>query len=814
MSLLMRVRRALEPTFAVERELGAGGMGIVFEAHDTRLERKVAVKVLRPESATAAAAHRFLREARLLARLKHPNVVQVHQAGEGDGLYWFVMDLVQGETLASRLDRGPLSEKETVSLARELLSALAVAHEHGIVHRDIKPANIFLENGHALLADFGIARTTTTSDSESGITATKEVIGTPAYMAPEQMTGDVVGPAADQYSLALVMYECLTGKRWPPLQTASSGDWRLVPSALAPVIRRAIASTPAERWPGARAMSAALIPRRPRWPLLAAAAVTVAAALVWMMWRPSPSGAGPYQPGAVIPVSRAGLQAWNQAEALYFRGAWREADTAYRSALARHSCLACEFRLVDVDRWLERRPDSGRIARLSAGLPQFSEPWGRLVTATLAPASQRVELLADLTTDYRAWPLAWYYRGSELFNRGSLLGHGWNEANDALTTLARLDSSFVPSWTDLTLVRIALGDSSGADSALRRLQTLPPAGGLAQAQRLMAALAFEFRFTPNGLALWQNMSRAPELSGMPEVGAGPRVLSGLGTPLGGVLLGRAFETTGQKPLQRSGLIAGMLGNVALGRIDSARVAGHRLNTIFPRQQFVAFGAMLDAANVLFDDASTSSDAARVEAMLVPFTRAVMPPLVRRDAAWLIALAAIRRRDPDAARATLRMLADEPSPGIRRTFITAALLGASGQADSAIAITNTIVTDLEAWDRTERSPLLRAAIRLYRARWFEAIGSPENARAEYRWHQHFHLPDYPVDDPLAADGDWAFSTLASWRQARLLDRGEQDVDICASYRLVAERWSLGEPRYRARADTARSRLAQLRCEEPA
>ena len=257
------MRRALEPTFAIERELGAGGMGIVFEAHDTRLERKVAVKVLRPESATAVAAHRFLREARLLARVKHPNVVQIHQAGESDGLYWFVMDLVQGETLAARLGRGPLSEKDTLSVARELLSALAVAHEHGIVHRDIKPANIFLENGHALLADFGIARTTTTSDSESGITATKELIGTPAYMAPEQMTGDLAGPAADQYSLGLVLYECVTGKRWPPLQTVSSGDWRPVSSALAPVLRRSLAPNPAERWPDARAMSLRSSVRKP-----------------------------------------------------------------------------------------------------------------------------------------------------------------------------------------------------------------------------------------------------------------------------------------------------------------------------------------------------------------------------------------------------------------------------------------------------------------------------------------------------------------------------------------------------------------------
>ena len=147
-----------------------------------------------------------------------------------------------------------------------------------------------------------------------------------------------------------------------------------------------------------------------------------------------------------------------------------------------------------------------------------------------------------------------------------------------------------------------------------------------------------------------------------------------------------------------------------------------------------------------------------------------------------------------------------------------MLAAAGQPDSALAVTNLIVTDLEAWDRVERSPLLRAAIRLSRARWYAAMGGSESARAEYRWHQHFHLPDYPVDDPLPADGDWAFSTLASWRQARLLDKGPSqdpvDVEVCASYRLVAERWSGGDARYRARADTAEARLAALKCGQSA
>jgi len=744
--------------------------------------------------------------------------VTVHETGESDGLSWFAMDLLQGETLAARLTRGPLTEPETITLARELLSALAAAHDQGIVHRDIKPANIFLEKGQAMLADFGIARTITTSESD-GVTQTGGVVGTPAYMAPEQMSGEGVGPATDQYSLALVLYECATGKRWPPLQTAGSGDWRLVPASLVPVLKRALGSSPGERWPDVRAFAAALGPRRRRWPWLVAAAAAIAAAIA--IWPPQVLNRcgradDAFAPGAVVPSSRGGCRAWQRAEQMYLRGAWQEADTAYRGVLALDSsCLACEFRLLEVDHWLERRPDSSRITRVQAGLTKFSEPWRRLVTAFFSPARRRIELLEDLTSDYRDWPLAWYYLGTELFNRGPLFGRSRRDAVDALTQLAMLDSSFVPSWTDLTLVRIASGDSAGAEAELRRLQSVPRAEGLTQAQRLLAGIAFAFRFTPYGLATWDSASKDPALlSGLPELAAGPRVLPGLGTPLGAVALGRAFEASGQKPLQRSGLIAEMLGYLALGQIDSMRRAGRRLNAVSPSQQLLAFAEMLDAAVILFDDSYPIADAARTVVTLQPLTRAMMPPLVRRDAAWMLAIAALRRRDPDAARGALAFLADEAPPFPRRTFVNALLVGDTGQPDSALSLTLPLVTDLEAWDRTERSPFLRTAIQLSRAKWFAALGIPEDARSAYRWHEHFHLPDYPVDHPLPSDGDWAFSTLASWRQARLLDHGDRDIDVCASYHVVAERWSLGGPSYRARADTARARFAILKCSGPA
>ena len=794
-------------------------MGAAFEALDTRLHRKVAVKVLRPELATEVAARRFLREARLMARLKHPGVVQVHDVGEGDGLSWFVMDLVQGETLAARLGRGPLTPKETVQLGRELLSALAAAHEQGIVHRDIKPANIFIEKGRALLADFGIARTTTTSDADADLTATQQAIGTPAYMSPEQRAGENVGPASDQYSLALVLYECVTGKRWPSMQSVDAGDWESVPSSIAPALKRALAFNPVERWPDAGAMAVALEPAgvRKRW-VIRAAVVVAAGVVAWIIVppdRPCAEATRPYAPGVAVTVPCEHYFTWVEAERVYGTGDWDAADSAYRNLVAANpGCLACEFRLLEIDRWLERRPDSARIATLLLGEGQFTQEWRDLVGAMLAPARSRIERLEDLTTNYRAWPFAWYALGTELFNRGSLFGRTRGDAIEALSQQAALAPDFAPAWTDWTLAHISAGDSARADAALRRLASLP-AGGLAHAQRLLARIAFDFRFTPNGLRTWDIVSGAPEVAGLPELAAGPRVLPGLGVPLGGVDLGRAFENTGVKPLQRSGLIAEMLANVALGRVDSARVAGRRLNAMFPSNEFLAFDAMLQAAVILLDEETTASQAAELETGLQRFTRSMMPPHVRRDAAWLIALAALKRNEPAAARAMLELLSDEPGRGLRRQFVEASLLANSGQPDSALAVTNWLVTDLEAWDRGDRSPLLRAALRLSRAQWFAATGVPENARAEYRWHEHFHLPDYPMANPLPADGDWAFSTLAYWRQARLLDRpgGQEtaDLEVCASYRQVTDRWSHGETRYRARADTSRDRMAALKCD---
>ncbi len=185
-----RLKSALADRYKIERELGQGGMATVYLARDVRHDRLVALKVMHPQLAAVLGAERFLREIRISARLHHPHILPLYDSGDAAGFLFYVMPFVEGESLRNRLDRErQLPVDDAVRIAREVADALAYAHSHDVVHRDIKPGNILLESGHAVVADFGIARAITSAGGDR-LTETGLAVGTAVYMSPEQAAGD------------------------------------------------------------------------------------------------------------------------------------------------------------------------------------------------------------------------------------------------------------------------------------------------------------------------------------------------------------------------------------------------------------------------------------------------------------------------------------------------------------------------------------------------------------------------------------------------------------------------------------------------
>jgi eukaryotic-like serine/threonine-protein kinase len=271
--LFARLQAALANRYTIERELGRGGMATVFLGQDLKHDRPVAVKVLRPELAAALGPERFLREIKLAARLTHPHILPLHDSGEADGFLFYVMPYVEGESLRDRLTRErQLPVEDAVRIAREVADALGFAHSHDVIHRDIKPENVLLEAGHAVVADFGIARAITAAGGDR-LTETGLAVGTPSYMSPEQAAGSrELDGRSDLYSLACVMYEMLAGEppftgptvesvvrqhltaEAPPVTTVRPGT----PPGVALALQRALAKTPADRHPTAAAFAEAL----------------------------------------------------------------------------------------------------------------------------------------------------------------------------------------------------------------------------------------------------------------------------------------------------------------------------------------------------------------------------------------------------------------------------------------------------------------------------------------------------------------------------------------------------------------------------
>ncbi|MDF2772854.1 MAG: putative serine/threonine protein kinase [Geminicoccaceae bacterium] len=315
-----RVQASLGETYRLDRELGGGGMSRVFVAHDTRLGRQVVVKVLSPDLAAGVNSERFHREILVAAQLQHPHIVPVLAAGETDGLPYFTMPYVAGESLRRRLEGGkPLPVVDAVAVLRDVARALAYAHEHGVVHRDIKPDNVLIAGGAAAVTDFGIAKALSSSRTFQGdesLTRVGNSLGTPAYMAPEQVAAD---PNADHridiYSFGAMAYELLSGvppfhgrpphavlsahltEMPPPLESRAPD----APPALVTLVMKCLAKNPADRPQAAEEVVRALeridlsgdwrapatvVPdaRRPRMLVAAAAIVVAIAAGGWLLW--------------------------------------------------------------------------------------------------------------------------------------------------------------------------------------------------------------------------------------------------------------------------------------------------------------------------------------------------------------------------------------------------------------------------------------------------------------------------------------------------------------------------------------------------
>src|SRR5436309_2815393 len=777
-----RLRAALAPDYELLRELGSGGMGTVYLARDIRLDSSVAVKVLRPELWTVEAEKQFVEEARILRRLAHANIVPVHDVDERQGLTFYVMDYLAGDTLQSRLEgSGPLSVRDARKLGRDLLEALEVAHQNRVIHRDVKPANVFFDGERGVLTDFGIARRLT----EEQKTDLRILQGTAAYMAPEQFAG-VADARTDLYSAGMVIYEAFTGRRWA--KTApKAGDWVGVPFFVARVLRRALELDPTNRWPDVASF------RRRLWHTR-----------VW-----------PYQRNAIgiaigCTLLGLGIRASMPAPStlrFHVAAATSEADPE----AARSDSVACALAQS-----LDRYPELS--AHCVSGLGRWWPGGAHIAVETATEAgSLRIRLrgprvdtiqIVGPRADWRflAESLADRVFGAQLRSTDSLdrslprgvlpknaLGRSalqraegafargrWGEARAAYAEGAALDSTcWLCYWRHVELGRCFDLEDDPADSPryLAHLKEFPD-----YYQKLIRAEALPLPARLDSLDALTKRSK-DFLFGQFRY-ADERLHRG---PLVGRPRREAMQSFQDVLKIHPGFVPALehVAWLSLAEGDSTNAAAV-LSLVAPQVDPKDRSFPTLAIVELADGAIGRSD-------------------WQGRARWMLATVdwAEQRADPPH-RAGSSGVPPEPLTTLRQAQAAAA----RGAVDSALAATRAL-TGIQG--RDVRDPFFRTVLHLTRASWSERGKHSLGAIGDLLWYENSDLHGYPTRDPQPAEVDWAFGPFAQWRLGELLARtGQRREDACMAYRTVARLWSAGDPPYRARADSAVRRLSTLGC----
>jgi hypothetical protein len=524
-------------------------------------------------------------------------------------------------------------------------------------------------------------------------------------------------------------------------------------------------------------------------------------------------------PLGAAPRTPQGLRAFLRAELLFAHAQWGAAYQAYEVARdVDPSCLICDVRIVDVARWLGLEPDRTRTARYRAALDSFPPHYRQLIEASFAPPAERIRLLRAITVRYRGWGFGWFILGDEVFHRGALEGTPRGDALAPLQQAAVLRPDFAPIWEHLAWAAIAEGDSATAAAALDHYARL--ADQRDAAAGTIGALLFTgdiWRFVPERIAIArsQQVLASPETAAWGDVFAAPSYLLTFDVPRATVWLGERFALgSPRKGLETTGLLAQAYGLVALGRPDSAAALTRRAAEQAPERALL-FAAELPVVLALADSADVPTRYAALAAPLraIAATTSSATPSERSRALWMLALLAWQGRrgaEGDAARRDLAAL-EVPGGPLGAMLGVVAGPGMHGLPAQAL-LRSEPLTGLDSANRGG-DPFFRALLHFERAAWLTAIGNRDQAVAALRWHENNDFVGYPGVEPQAGEVDYALGTLARWRRARLLDtpgRTGSAAELCRCYAAVARLWSDGEPRYAARADTARQRLATLHC----